>query len=132
MEQRPQKNTAFIFVCILMLLLALPMVLWCFRWIRIPDAFFDPEYGGPPNPLISLGAALGILSYLYSMVMAGLGLFLASRRRRKACTGLAAVLCLLLILTAICQRSVYLLTMLPLTVCGVLFLIGALRMHGSA
>jgi hypothetical protein len=107
--------------CIIMLVSALPLMLWTFTMI-----YSTSPYDAPGDDLASLGCFFGAATYLWSVLPAVFGLAYSKKPHRyKCCRALGWITVTLLLACVVMQRVVFLFTTLPLAIMTTLYLIAA-------
>lgn len=113
---RKHKSILVITSSILMLLAALPMLLWCLNLIN--NASLDYDYAG-------MGCFVAGITYVFSMLTGIAGLALASRpRRQRWCRILAYIQLATAVLLIFSLGPYAALTLPPLLVLTILYLFG--------
>jgi len=113
-----QKPVLLIASSILMLLTAIPLILWCLNLINIAALDLDFTYAG-------VGCFAAAVLYAYSMVVAIAGLVFARRPyNHRWCRGLAYVQLTVGVLLMVPLGGYSALTLPPLLILTIMYLIG--------
>ena len=118
-----KRNTGLFVSSLIMILLAVPMALWCAKGLYVSDSYYDPAYGGPLNPYQTIGALLAALSYLWSIITGFLGIVFTGRAITRLLVLSACLQLLLAAVAGFCLREMFFITMLPLVFITLLYLV---------
>lgn len=119
-EKKPVHRLLF-FTSLLMLIIAIPMMIFTFDMV-----YTASPHDVPGDGLASLGMLVGAGAYVYSMVVAIVGLvYYRKPYRHHWCRKVAWVLVLLLGIAFVLARAYFLIAMTPLVMLLSLYLWGA-------
>ena len=121
MNKKSKKNIKLIISSSIMLLIALPMMLFTFNMI-----YQASPYDIPVDYMVSLGLILGANIYIFSMIVAIAGLSFANKPYRyKWCRNLSFFLMFIILLDFFLLRAYFTITLGPLLLLNFIYLLGS-------